>query len=279
MLKDVACAFSAFTVFTILAKCTNQQELNEVCRQHESLKVKYSQTLYDSRCVIFGINPDGTICHTPQSSDVNVNGGSCVEDSGIVINGKEEEETDSLPPKFTSGRTSPTAPDEGIQLSQTDESNVSSPSPSRKDADDSKSNGSTCDNADQPLTTPNNFKTRPLFYSSEDNCDNLESDMSEFISSLFWVLESKRLDKSYERQERIPLLCAPFERNNFVGIDMDSRSNRRRCLGRIKKQMGDLSLQAGIQVEAMNYYISASDSLKAVNDWLWLAGKFTKINI
>lgn len=29
-------------------------ELNEVCRVHESLKVKYSNTLYDSRAFMFG---------------------------------------------------------------------------------------------------------------------------------------------------------------------------------------------------------------------------------
>lgn len=37
-----------------LSKFTNQIELNEVCRVHESLKVKYSNTLYDSRAFMFG---------------------------------------------------------------------------------------------------------------------------------------------------------------------------------------------------------------------------------
>lgn len=37
-----------------LSKFTNQIELNEVCRVHESLKVKYSSTLYDSRALMFG---------------------------------------------------------------------------------------------------------------------------------------------------------------------------------------------------------------------------------
>lgn len=37
-----------------LSKFTNQVELNEVCRVHESLKVKYSNTLYDSRAFMFG---------------------------------------------------------------------------------------------------------------------------------------------------------------------------------------------------------------------------------
>lgn len=37
-----------------LGKYDTQQELNEVCRVHESLKVKYSNTLFDSRCILFG---------------------------------------------------------------------------------------------------------------------------------------------------------------------------------------------------------------------------------
>lgn len=37
-----------------LSKFTNQVELNEVCRVHESLKVKYSNTLFDSRAFMFG---------------------------------------------------------------------------------------------------------------------------------------------------------------------------------------------------------------------------------
>ena len=44
------------------------------------------------------------------------------------------------------------------------------------------------------------------------------------MASLFWVLEGKRLDRSFERQERIPMLTAPFEKKDMVGLDIDSRS-------------------------------------------------------
>lgn len=62
------------------------------------------------------------------------------------------------------------------------------------------------------LQPPSNFKTRALFYPTGDHAVNIESQLQEFVSSLFWVLESKRLDKSQEKLERPPLLCAPFER-------------------------------------------------------------------
>lgn len=45
------------------------------------------------------------------------------------------------------------------------------------------------------LIAPSNFKARTLFYPTMDQSQNLETDILEFISSLFWVLESKRLDK------------------------------------------------------------------------------------
>ncbi|KDR24045.1 NIK- and IKBKB-binding protein-like protein [Zootermopsis nevadensis] len=166
------------------------KELNELCRVHESLKVKYSSTLFDSRCVLFGPPAD----------------------------------------------TSPSEP------------NV--------------------------LSTPSNFKTRALFYEDCEACVGLEDQISEFLCSLFWVLESKRLERSREKVERVSLLLAPFERKDFVGLDLESRSNRKRCVGRMTKHLGDLSLQAGLATEALSYYSSAIDILKAVGDWLWLGGAY-----
>lgn len=39
-----------------IGKYDTQQELNEICRVHESLKVKYTSTLFDTRCLLFGLN-------------------------------------------------------------------------------------------------------------------------------------------------------------------------------------------------------------------------------
>ena len=40
------------------------------------------------------------------------------------------------------------------------------------------------------------------------------------------MLESKRIDWSREGGDKSILLCAPFERKDFVGLDMESRNNR-----------------------------------------------------
>ena len=67
-------------------------------------------------------------------------------------------------------------------------------------------------------------------------------------------------------------LCAPFEKKDFVGLDLESKNNKRRADGRLKKQLADLSLQAGLAAESITHYQSAAEILKSVNDWLWLAG-------
>lgn len=72
-------------------------------------------------------------------------------------------------------------------------------------------------------STVNSRSTHCIIYPGTDNCDQLEHDVKEFINSLFWILESKRLDRSFEKQDKIPLLTAPFEKKNFVGIDTDTR--------------------------------------------------------
>ena len=114
-------------------------------------------------------------------------------------------------------------------------------------------------------------KTQLLQYRSSSYHAALNADIQDFISSLFWILESKRVEATRDTSDKIPLLCAPFERKDFVGLDMESRNNRKRVLGRLKKHLGDLSLQAGLLAEAWNYYNVAVDVLRPANDWLWLA--------
>ncbi|XP_044738688.1 protein brunelleschi [Chrysoperla carnea] len=188
-----------------LGKYDSQQELNEICRVHESLKVKYTSTLFDTRCILFGPS----------------------EPPGLTDGEKLEKDIDNL-------------------------------------------------NEEEKKTfqTPSNFKTRAFFYNDGDPCVELETHLSEFVNSLFWVLESKRLERSREKIERVSLLLAPFEKKDFVGLDLESRNNKKRCMGRITKHLGDLSLQAGLISESLTFYYSARDTLKSVNDWLWLGAAY-----
>jgi len=53
---------------------------------------------------------------------------------------------------------------------------------------------------------------------------------------------------------------------------MESRANKKRCMGRITKHLGDLNLQTGFLHDALNCYQTAIDTLRSCNDWLWLGG-------
>ncbi|XP_052763797.1 trafficking protein particle complex subunit 9-like [Mya arenaria] len=111
-----------------------------------------------------------------------------------------------------------------------------------------------------------------VFYPGVDNSDGLEECVREFVTSLFFVLEGKRLDRSFERGDKTLLLCAPFEKKDYVGVDTDTKSFKKKCQGRFRKHLADLCLLAGMPGEAMLHYSTALDTLKPVNDWLWMAG-------
>ena len=50
---------------------------------------------------------------------------------------------------------------------------------------------------------------------------------------------------------------------------MESRNNKKRCMGRVTKNLADLTLQAGLVADSLSLYNSSSELLKT--DWLWLA--------
>ncbi|XP_076027696.1 trafficking protein particle complex subunit 9 isoform X2 [Genypterus blacodes] len=114
-------------------------------------------------------------------------------------------------------------------------------------------------------------RTDVAFYLSCDECPDVERRVEDFVESIFIVLESKRLDRATDKSgDKIPLLCVPFEKKDFVGLDTDSRHYKKRCQGRMRKHVGDLCLQAGMLQDALVHYHMAVELLRAVNDFLWL---------
>ncbi|KAI5100868.1 trafficking protein particle complex subunit 9 isoform X1, partial [Silurus meridionalis] len=109
------------------------------------------------------------------------------------------------------------------------------------------------------------------FFPGYDDCPELEKTIQDFIQSIFIVLESKRLDRATDKSgDKIPLLCVPFEKKDFVGLDTDSRHYKKRCQGRMRKHVGDLCLQAGMLQDALVHYHMSVELLRSVNDFLWL---------
>uniref|UniRef100_A0A3Q3L6E5 Trafficking protein particle complex subunit 9 n=1 Tax=Mastacembelus armatus TaxID=205130 RepID=A0A3Q3L6E5_9TELE len=114
-------------------------------------------------------------------------------------------------------------------------------------------------------------RTDMAFYPSFENCSDVEKRVEDFVESIFIVLESKRLDRATDKSgDKIPLLCVPFEKKDFVGLDTDSRHYKKRCQGRMRKHVGDLCLQASMLQDALVHYHMAVELLRGVNDFLWL---------
>lgn len=203
-----------------VGKFETQNDLNELCRVHESLKVKYTQTIYDSRSILFA----------PPSAKLN--GLSKISES--IDQELDDEQADKQCPSMK------LEPSEYRLLHENE------------------------------LTMPTVFKSRGFFYAENDHCQSLEANMAEFISSLFWILEHKRLERSKEKFDKVSLLLAPFEKKDFVGLDMESRNNKKRCMGRITKNLADLTLQCGLLADSLNYYHNACETLRAIGDSLWL---------
>lgn len=211
-----------------IGKFENQTELNELCRHHESLKVRYGSTLYESRAIFFGPDAPPSDPITNHKDDISA--------------------VDNAQPELPSINDHSISPD--VRSKETH--------PHR------------AGRLQDEYTTPSNFKSQAFFYREQDNCIDLETRVSDFLNALFWVLESRRLERSREKAEKVSLLLAPFEKRDFVGLDMESRNNRKRCVGRVMKNLADLSLQAGLLDDALSLYHNANETLRSVGDSLWV---------
>lgn len=209
-----------------VGKFDSQDELNEMCRVHESLKVKYTNTLFDSRCVLFAATNKST--------------NDAENDDPVLLS------TGDLKPSIS-------------------EKHINSSNENTQSNDEL--NAKSLKNS---YTTPSNFKSNVTFYLENGPCTDLEAFLSDFVNSLFWILEKKRLERSHEKLDKVPLLLAPFEKKDFVGLDMDTRNMRKRCVGRITKNLADLTLQAGLVADSLNLYHAACETLRAISDSLWL---------
>lgn len=200
-----------------IGKFETQIELNELCRQHESLKVRYGGTLYESRAIFFG----PPILEEP-----------AIASSSTTVTNHNDLETIKENP----------CPEIKISL------------PKR---------------LQDEYTTPSNFKAQAFFYRENDLYEDLETHIVDFVNGLFWILESRRLERSREKPEKCSLLTAPFEKREVVGLDRDSRNSKKRITGRTLKNLADLSLQAGLIEDALSLYHNACETLKSIIDFLW----------
>ncbi|KFD51482.1 hypothetical protein M513_07695 [Trichuris suis] len=110
-----------------------------------------------------------------------------------------------------------------------------------------------------------------LYYCALSGYAGLENDVKDFVKSLFWVLESRRLDVSYLKMENPPFPKVPGEEKYTTVLDVSKRTLKKRCIGRWKKQIADYTLMTGLASLAMQEYEGAIELLKPTGDYLWLA--------
>uniref|UniRef100_A0A0R3RQZ3 Trafficking protein particle complex subunit 9 n=1 Tax=Elaeophora elaphi TaxID=1147741 RepID=A0A0R3RQZ3_9BILA len=118
--------------------------------------------------------------------------------------------------------------------------------------------------------------SRELFYfKTLDDADSLEIGIRDFLRSIYYVLESRRLDLSFEKMECPPCPALIDEQKYRQGLEnKTSKIYRKKCIGRLRKQVADYTLMTGLPTLAMDSYQSAIEFLKQANDLLWLAAAY-----
>ena len=235
-----------------VGKCNNENEVNELYKLHEDLKEQYGGTLFDSRLILLGLNQDGSALERrlKRESSLEKERAKSASPTKSQIQTNQDREnsnhqTGSNSQPKASVNSSSNAGSHSINSLQTSSSDstdstyfsdplnvnpVISPSDEpdhkRPESVSSAEEDNMSDGTNGTSLLPKEGGTsHVLCYPSEDNCaGDLEQRMQEFVSSLFWVLESKRMDRrSLERQDRMALLTTPFEKKDMVGVDTDTR--------------------------------------------------------
>lgn len=247
-------------LFICAGQSDSEAELEQLSQYHETLRQKYSSTLFDSRCAVFGMRSP----HSIQKNNNSVNNLSGLDLKYSALEKKHIPEPDpkleestpqnklekldpmhleKLFPQKLDAAPKNEPPKNDLQYIDDGEENVNEGFKieifrnSRSDGEDSgvyKKSYSDMPKSSQKLSpiVENNSRTRTsqfLFYKSvEQDYKQVEQDLYEYACSLFWVLESKRLDgRMYDKPNieklQLPVLCAPFEKRELVLSDLDSK--------------------------------------------------------
>ncbi|XP_015929032.1 trafficking protein particle complex subunit 9 [Parasteatoda tepidariorum] len=292
-----------------IGKGNPESNVDDLSKEHSALLDEYSNSVFDSRCFIFRTDsvspselngPPEDDVPSPECTPVLDNSKHVVfrdnvepvpkshlgdDDSLFNRNSPNHDGHENSNELFSSLNDSPdfcSLPNVGDGITENFQLNDSEIDLNRLSSDSPVSPSHNIDLDTSPSgsekliipSTSNSNSIHCIIYPGTDSCDQLKQDVKEFINSIYWILESKRLNRSFEKQEKIPLLTTPFEKKNFVGIDTDTRLYKKRCLGRMKKHIGDLALQSGLPSEAFAHYISSVEYLKSGQDWLWLASAY-----
>ena len=198
-----------------VGRCSTEQEFDELFQCYRDEKEIYSSTMINSRLIVFGMNIDGSPLSEEQRNKIR-------DISPPPLSMKIDNDlTDKfIDKKVESSDTSNTK----IDTVHNDPLRSSLKKSESKPVDKNSKNVIESSRTHvQNSVTSEGAGSEVLFYPCIDDCDDLEEKIREFLTSLFFVLEGKRLDRSFEKVDKMQFLHAPFEKKDLVGVDMDTK--------------------------------------------------------
>ena len=198
-----------------VGRCSTEQQFDELIQCYRDEKEIYSSTLINSRLIVFGMNIDGSPLSEEQRNkirDISPPPLSLKIDKDLTdkIIDKDLESSDTSNAKIVTEHNDPLR----SSLKKSDTKPVDKNSKNVIESSRTRVRNS---------VTSEGAGAEVLFYPSIDDCDDLEEKIREFLTSLFFVLEGKRLDRSFEKADKMQFLHAPFEKKDLVGVDMDTK--------------------------------------------------------
>lgn len=214
-----------------VGRCSNAAEFDALFESYKKEKDTYSDTLFNSRLIVFGMNTDGSqlseeqkrsLAVTPppaismkidddKNDTENCNNDNDSKESS-VNNDKVTKNSNGLSTHTDPLRQTPTAP-----LAKSENSSLSgSPSPKHSvvhSSGDGVGNTGSKKTLHKTLSNNRTLETpgsEVVFYPSVDNSEGLEQSVRDFVTSLFFVLEGKLnviLLIPFEIQSRAAVVC------------------------------------------------------------------------
>jgi len=231
-----------------VGECSNEEEFEQLFDCYKKCKEEYAASLFNSRLIVYGMNRDGSPLTEEQRerfkpkpvtvSDTDSRGmrngkTSPVhsEDSGVTPDlSPTDTNIESDSEKMMSHSSSSTKSSEPLDVQNSllqEEKDLKDKKLKRLQSDgNEKDKTSSIESFSRPHSnslTKESTGAEVVFYPSVEDCSDLEEKINEIVTSLFFVLEGKRLDRSFERADRMQLLCAPFEKKDYVGLDTDTK--------------------------------------------------------
>lgn len=206
-----------------IGKCIDHDEFGDLFTSYKSIKEEYASSIINSRLIVFGMNTDGSPIdqgkdkYPNEKVEKHEHQNSGNGDSSLSLNQNSNASSTRV--------VSPSILEPVVEHSEWDNDVFTS---SVESTHSTTSETTTAHKQEERRPHSNSLTKESsgseiVFYPNLETSLDLEERIKEFIISLYYVLEGKRLDRSFERNDKLVLLCAPFEKKDYVGVDTDTK--------------------------------------------------------